>query len=120
MVTLADEAFMALYGHMKRNARRLTRLGFALLPLMMLHGQARAKPPECRIILWDAKKPRSSAPRCSPTAQPSVTQTINPPADIFRARRISSKAILFSLSRLTEQERSHISYGKPERERMRR
>ena len=27
---------MALYRHMRRNARRLTRLGFALVPLMML------------------------------------------------------------------------------------
>lgn len=27
---------MGFYGHMRQNARRLTRLGFALLPLMML------------------------------------------------------------------------------------
>lgn len=36
IVALADEAFMALYRAARRNARRLTRLGFALLPLMML------------------------------------------------------------------------------------
>lgn len=35
-VQAVDNAFMGFYAHMRQNARRLTRLGFALLPLMML------------------------------------------------------------------------------------
>lgn len=36
IIQAADAAFMGLYAHARRNARRLTRLGIALLPLMML------------------------------------------------------------------------------------
>ncbi len=36
LLAAADEGFMAFYAHMRRNARRITRLVIAFLPLMML------------------------------------------------------------------------------------
>jgi hypothetical protein len=36
LLGIADEAFMGFYAHMRRNARRITRLVIAFLPLMML------------------------------------------------------------------------------------
>lgn len=36
LVAAADSLFMAFYAHMRRNARRITRLVIAFLPLMML------------------------------------------------------------------------------------
>jgi hypothetical protein len=36
LLGVADEAFMGFYAHMRRNARRITRLVIAFLPLMML------------------------------------------------------------------------------------
>jgi hypothetical protein len=36
LLGVADGAFMGFYAHMRRNARRITRLAVAFLPLMML------------------------------------------------------------------------------------
>jgi hypothetical protein len=36
LLAVADEAFLGFYAHMRRNARRITRLVIAFLPLMML------------------------------------------------------------------------------------
>ena len=115
LIGLVDGAFMGFYSQTRRNARRLTRLGIALLPLMML-------------LVGSCKTSQVSDNFLGQTKTAQFRAALFPDrvtaqgTDYHPASGYVSRAQKFvegdpnALSRLTEQEIGYL-FGKPSMER---
>lgn len=114
MIGLVDDEFMALYFHARRNARRMARLGFAMLPLMMLLVGS------CKVS--EVSDNFSGAGKTAQLRAALFPDRAVQQGEYHPAGGYVSRALRFvegspeSLKRLTEQEIGYL-YGKPSMER---
>jgi len=115
MVALADAAFMALYRAARRNARRLTRLGVAILPLMMLLvGSCKVSEVSDNFVGRDKSAQFRAA--LFPDRASARGGDYQPAGGYVSRAQNFVEGDPASLQRLTEMEIGFL-YGRPERER---